>query len=123
MSAPLPLGERAPIQVTIAELAGRTFTVRRINGRSLAALRAFQSDPENFELAWSAARACVPDLTAEDALDLSLDAVLKIIWLASADIDLVHAALAKGEGEATPPALSSGTTSATPSPASPLGIT
>lgn len=101
---PLEIGARQPIVVSIRELGGKRLTVQRINGRSLAALRAFQADPDNTELAWAVARACAPGLTDEDMIELSIDSVTKIIWLASAELALVEEALGNGSGPATGPA-------------------
>ena len=98
MSAPLPLGNRPPIEVA---LNGRTLRVRRINGAILPILQAWQADPNNYALAWAVARAVVPDLTDAEAEALDIDDVIKVIWLANAELAEVYAALGKGEGTAT----------------------
>lgn len=109
-TAPLPLVARPEIAVAIAELGGKVFTVNRLNGRSLRAYRAWQAEPSNYELAWETARACVPAMTDGELELLELDSVLRLIWLASADLAAVEAALGKGAGPATDPPPTSTTT-------------
>lgn len=101
--APLPLGLGATIDVTIAELGGKAFTVHRLTGKMLPALKAVQESPQNAEVAWASVRTFVPGMSEEEAMALSIDSVLKIIALASEPADIVQAMLAKGEGAATSP--------------------
>jgi hypothetical protein len=110
MSAPLPLGARVKIEVALGELDGKVVEVRRLNGRSLRAFRAWRAEPTDFALAWETARACVPGMTDEEMELLELDSVMRIIWLCSADLAEVEAALGKDTGPATVQPPSSTTT-------------
>lgn len=99
-AAPLPLGNRPPIEVA---LNGRTLRVHRVTGATLPALQAWQADVNNPSLAWALVRVLAPTMTDAEADALEIDDVAKIIWLANADLNEVYAALAKGEGTATTP--------------------
>jgi len=102
----LPLGERTPIEVTFRELDGKQFTVSRLNAKVMRVFREQQADPENYELAWKCAGACLPGITDAELECLEIDSITKIIWLASEGLDEVEAAL-KAAGAATPPPSSS----------------
>lgn len=108
MSA-LPLGERAPIVVSLHELGGKEFTVKRINGRTVRLLREYQAQPDDATHAWTLAGACLTGITDEELDELEIETITKVIWLASAGLDEVADAL-KAAGVATAPASNSGTT-------------
>lgn len=103
--SPLPLGLRAPITVALRELGGKVVTVRRVNGRTIRLLQQWKADAaEDLALAWTTAAAMIDGgLTPEELELLELDSVMKIIWLASAEVAEVERVLSKGEGPATAP--------------------
>ena len=109
MSA-LPLGERPPIEVTFRELDGKMFVVRRLNARMMQAYQKHQADPENLDLLMACVQEMLPGITDDEVRLLEMDrkdaSVMKVIWLATAELDEVMNAL-KAAGAATPPPLNS----------------